>query len=81
MGTTAPPPEPLGAQTKILRSDDGRFLFATNARSNQVSVLAIHGASLKPIAVSYTGGTLAQDPAITPANDPAAFGFAFCGCK
>jgi len=48
VGTTAPP---------LLRSADGRLLFATNAGSNQVSVFAIEGSRLRLIDVQATGGT------------------------
>lgn len=57
VGTTAPPPDPLGSQNALIRSEDGRLLFATNAGSNQVSVFAIEGSRLRLIDVQPTGGT------------------------
>lgn len=57
VGTTAPPPDPLGSQNALIKSDDGRLLFATNAGSNQVSVFAIRGSRLRLIDIQPTGGT------------------------
>ncbi|QWT21330.1 lactonase family protein [Bacillus sp. NP157] len=56
VGTTAPPPDPLGSQNALLKSEDGRLLFATNAGSNQVSVFAILGSRLQLIDVVGSGG-------------------------
>src|SRR3954467_5649951 len=47
VGTTAPPPDPLGSQNALIKSTDGRLLFATNAGSNEVSVFAIEGSRLR----------------------------------
>jgi 6-phosphogluconolactonase (cycloisomerase 2 family) len=57
VGTTAPPPDPLGSQNALLKSVDGRWLFATNAGSNQVSVFAIEGGRLDLVDVQPSGGT------------------------
>jgi 6-phosphogluconolactonase (cycloisomerase 2 family) len=57
VGTTTPPPDPLGSQNALIKSDDGRLLFATNAGSNEVSVFAIEGSRLNLIDVQPTGGT------------------------
>lgn len=57
VGTTAPPPDPLGSQNALLKSDDGRWLFATNAGSNEVSVFAIDGSRLHLVDVQRSGGT------------------------
>jgi 6-phosphogluconolactonase (cycloisomerase 2 family) len=57
VGTTAPPPDPLGSQNALLKSDDGRWLFATNAGSNQISLFAIRGSQLDLIDVVASGGT------------------------
>lgn len=57
VGTTTPPPDPLGSQNALLKSDDGRWLFATNAGSNQVSVFAIRGGQLSLTDVIASGGT------------------------
>jgi 6-phosphogluconolactonase len=56
VGTTAPPPDPLGAQNELLRSPDGRLLFAVNAGSNQVSVFRINGGHLSLVEVVPSGG-------------------------
>lgn len=56
VGTTAPPPDPLGSQNALLKSPDGRWLFATNAGSNQVSVFAIEGSRLELVDVVASGG-------------------------
>ena len=57
VGTTAPPPDPLGSQNALIKSTDGRLLFATNAGSNEVSVFAIEGSRLRLIDVQPSGGT------------------------
>ena len=57
VGTTAPPPDPLGSQNALLKSDDGRWLFATNAGSDQVSVFAIDGDRLHLVDVQSSGGS------------------------
>jgi 6-phosphogluconolactonase (cycloisomerase 2 family) len=57
VGTTAPPPDPLGSQNALLKSDDGRWLFATNAGSNQISVFAIDGSRLHLVDVQSSGGS------------------------
>jgi len=57
VGTTTPPPDPLGSQNALVKSDDGRWLFATNAGSNQVSVFAIRGSRLDLTDVVASGGT------------------------
>ena len=57
VGTTAPPPDPLGSQNALLRSADGRWLYATNAGSNQVSVFAIEGGRLNLVDVQPSGGS------------------------
>lgn len=57
VGTTAPPPDPLGSQNALLKSDDGRWLFATNAGSNQISLFAIRGGQLDLVDVVASGGS------------------------
>ncbi|HVI55919.1 MAG TPA: beta-propeller fold lactonase family protein [Luteibacter sp.] len=57
VGTTAPRPDPLGSQNALLKSANGRLLFATNAGSNQISVFAIEGSRLRLIDIQPTGGT------------------------
>jgi 6-phosphogluconolactonase (cycloisomerase 2 family) len=57
VGTTAPAPDPLGSQNALIKSTDGRWLFATNAGSNQVSVFAIEGSRLVLADVQSSGGT------------------------
>jgi len=56
VGTTAPPPDPLGAQNELLASQDGKWLFAVNAGSNQVSVFSIRHGSLALEDVVSSGG-------------------------
>ena len=41
--------DPLNSQGALTRSADGRFLFAVDAGSNEVSVLAINGEKLEPV--------------------------------
>lgn len=57
VGTTAPPPDPLGSQNALLKSDDGRWLFATNAGTNEVSVFAIDGSRLHLVDVQSSHGS------------------------
>jgi 6-phosphogluconolactonase len=57
VGTTAPPPDPLGSQNALLKSQGGRWLFATNAGSNQISVFAIRGRQLDLVDVVPSGGS------------------------
>jgi 6-phosphogluconolactonase (cycloisomerase 2 family) len=56
VGTTAPPPDPLGAQNELLASQDGKWLFAVNAGSNQVSVFSIRHGGLVLQDVVASGG-------------------------
>jgi 6-phosphogluconolactonase (cycloisomerase 2 family) len=56
-GTTAPPPDPLGSQNALLLSDDGHFLFAVDAGSNEVSTFLVLGDRLLLIDVTDSGGT------------------------
>ena len=51
-----PPADPLAAQGSLVLSDDGRFLFAANAGSNEVSVLAVRPESLQLIETIGSGG-------------------------
>lgn len=57
VGTTAPVPDPLGSQNSLFKSGDGRWLFAANAGSNQVSVFAIEGDKLELVDVVNSGGS------------------------
>jgi 6-phosphogluconolactonase (cycloisomerase 2 family) len=57
VGTTAPPPDPLGSQNALLKSQDGRWLYAVNAGSDQISVFAILQDSLQLVDVVASGGT------------------------
>lgn len=57
VGTIAPPPDPLGSQNALLKSQDGRWLFAVNAGSNQVSVFAIRHDDLQLVDIVASGGT------------------------
>src|SRR5579871_1727957 len=56
VGTTAPP-DPLGSQNALLKSADGRWLYASNAGSNQLSVFAIEGDRLELRDVVNSGGS------------------------
>ncbi|UPG87413.1 lactonase family protein [Luteibacter aegosomatis] len=57
VGTTAPPPDPLGSQNALLLSDDGHLLFAVNAGSHQVSTFLVLGDYLELVDVTDSGGT------------------------
>ena len=57
VGTTAPPPDPLGAQDELLLSQDGRWLFAVNAGSNQISVFQVQHDHLYLVGLVPSGGT------------------------
>jgi 6-phosphogluconolactonase (cycloisomerase 2 family) len=57
VGTTAPPPDPLGSQNALVLSDDGRFLFAVNAGSNEVSTFLVFGDRLVLLDVTDSGGS------------------------
>ncbi|MEA2712970.1 MAG: hypothetical protein QOK27_931 [Gemmatimonadales bacterium] len=50
--------DPLNSQGALTRSADGRFLFAVDAGSNEVTVLAIKGETLEPVHRVPTGGIL-----------------------
>jgi 6-phosphogluconolactonase len=49
--------DPLNAQGSLALSADGRFLFAVDAGSNEVSSLAIQGKTLVPVDRVPSGGT------------------------
>jgi 6-phosphogluconolactonase len=51
-----PPADPLASQGSLVLSDDGRFLFAVNAGSNEISVLAVQPESLQLIDTIGSGG-------------------------
>jgi 6-phosphogluconolactonase len=57
VGTTAPPPDPLGAQNELLLSQDGHWLFAVNAGSDQVSVFQVQRNRIDLVGVVPSGGT------------------------
>lgn len=57
VGTTAPPPDPLGSQNALLLSDDGHLLFAVNAGSNEVSTFVVLGDRLVLVDVTDSGGS------------------------
>lgn len=57
VGTTAPPPDPLGSQNALLLSDDGRLLFAVNAGSNEISTFLVLGDRLVLVDVTDSGGS------------------------
>jgi 6-phosphogluconolactonase (cycloisomerase 2 family) len=51
-----PPADPLASQGSLALSDDGRFLFAVNAGSNEVSVLAVQADGLQLVDTIPSGG-------------------------
>lgn len=57
VGTTAPPPDPLGAQNELLVNRDGRWLYAVNAGSDQVSVFKVQRDRIDLVNVVPSGGT------------------------
>ncbi|NID14730.1 lactonase family protein [Luteibacter yeojuensis] len=57
VGTTAPPPDPLGSQNALLLSDDGHLLFAVDAGSNEISTFLVLGDRLVLIDVTDSGGS------------------------
>ena len=48
----------LGSQAALALSDDGRWLFAVNAGSGDVSVLSVHGGALRLLTRAATGGSM-----------------------
>ncbi|MGH4021800.1 MAG: lactonase family protein [Pseudonocardiaceae bacterium] len=50
------PVDPLGSQGALILSKDGRFLFAVNAGSDEVSVLAVEGEGLTLVDKVPSGG-------------------------
>ncbi len=56
--------DPLLSQGSLTLSDDHRFLFAVDAGSNEVSVLAIEGNKLIPVDRVPSGGTLPVSVAV-----------------
>ena len=55
VGVTVPP-DPLGSQNSLLLSDNGRWLFAVNAGSNQVTVFSVKPDGLKRTDLVSSGG-------------------------
>jgi 6-phosphogluconolactonase (cycloisomerase 2 family) len=55
-GGKANPIDPLFSQSALAQSEDGRFLFAVNANSNDVSVLAVETDGLRLVAKESSGG-------------------------
>jgi 6-phosphogluconolactonase len=48
--------DPLASQGSLVLSDDGRFLFAVNAGSNQISVFEVRKAGLRLVERQRSGG-------------------------
>jgi 6-phosphogluconolactonase len=48
--------DPLASQGSLVLSDDGRFLFAVNAGSNQISVFEVRKAGLRLVETQGSGG-------------------------
>jgi 6-phosphogluconolactonase len=57
VGTTAPPPDPLGSQNSLMRSADGQWLFAVNAGSDDITVLDIRRGRPSVVGVFPSGGS------------------------
>lgn len=55
VGVTVPP-DPLGSQNSLLLSPDGRWLFAVNAGSDEVSVFKVRPNGLKLTGKASSGG-------------------------
>src|SRR5688572_6026717 len=51
-----PPTDPLASQGALILSDDNRFLFAVNAGSNEISVLAVEKDGLRLADKVASGG-------------------------
>jgi 6-phosphogluconolactonase len=52
-----PPTDPLASQGALVLSDDGRFLFAVNAGSNEISVFKVRKDGLTLVQDRFSGGT------------------------
>lgn len=52
----APGPNPLQSQDGLVFAEDGRFLLAVNAGSNDLSVMAVTGDGLQLVSKAATGG-------------------------
>jgi 6-phosphogluconolactonase (cycloisomerase 2 family) len=50
------PPDPLGSQNALLLSPDGRWLFAVNAGSNEISSLQVTSDGLHPVDTVSSNG-------------------------
>ncbi|WP_312641096.1 beta-propeller fold lactonase family protein [Hydrogenoanaerobacterium sp.] len=55
-GTGEPTVDPLGSQGSVILSGDGRFLFAVNAGSNNISSFLVQQDRLMLVDVAYSGG-------------------------
>jgi 6-phosphogluconolactonase (cycloisomerase 2 family) len=55
-GTGAQMVDPLGSQGSVILSGDGRFLFAVNTGSNNISSFLVQQDSLMLVDVAYSGG-------------------------
>ena len=55
-GTGAQTVDPLGSQGSVILSGDGRFLFAVNAGSNNISSFLVQQGRLMLVDVVYSGG-------------------------
>ena len=53
---TDPATNPLASQGSLIVSQDGRFVVAANAKSNNISTMRITKAGLTPVSLSSTGG-------------------------
>lgn len=55
-GSSAPGPIPLNSQDSLISTDDGHFLIAVNAGSNNVSVFAVEDQGLRLTDIEPSGG-------------------------
>lgn len=52
----APGPNPLQSQDSVISTEDGRFILAVNAGSNELSVMAVTSEGLRLVSKVLTGG-------------------------
>jgi 6-phosphogluconolactonase len=60
--------DPLGSQSAVVLSEDGRLLFAVNAGSNSISVFAVSGDQLELLNTVPSGGVMPVSLAVKHAS-------------
>jgi 6-phosphogluconolactonase len=60
----APGPNPLQSQDSVISTEDGRFILAVNAGSNELSVMAVTSEGLRLVSKVLTGGIFPVSVAI-----------------